>query len=294
MTFRNLAVFLAVCETGSFTAAGHRLYMSQPAVSLSVGELEKEYDTRLFDRLGKTLCLTESGRALEPFARQILQMEREAQKAARGEGGATLRLGCSITVANSLLAPLLKKLEQALPEVLVNVQVANSSGLQAQLLAGQLDLALIEGALADPRLAAQPFYTDELVLLCQNGHPFAGQALTLPQLLSQPLLLREKGSSSREFFDALLAKEELSAAPRWESVSTRALVNAVKEGFGVTVLPRLMVQAELSARLVSVFYLKDISLKRQYKLVCHQNKFLTPAMRTFAALCAEKNFPLQK
>ena len=122
-------------------------------------------------------------------------------------------------------------------------------------------------------------------MLCPVGHPFAGRTVPLAALRDENLILREKGSASRDFLDGLLQMEELRLTPAWQCVSTRAIVKAVQAGFGISILPRLMIRSELARGDVALFSLEGVSLRRRYRILYHQNKFLTPAMEELIRLC---------
>lgn len=287
MTIRHLKIFVAVCEEGSITKAGQRLFIAQPTVSFAVSELEKHYNTKLFDRISKRLYLTDAGRKLLPYAQHIVSMFDEMETGAQGwDAGGTFRIGASVTIGNCLLPDLLKSFAERRPGVDVKVQIDNSEKIEQSVLDNRIDLGLIEGNSHSSQLISQAFRDDELVLLFSPGHRWEMQASVAPdELKGEPFLMRERGSGGREILEGALLLHGIEVDPAWESISTQAIVRAVENGFGVAVLPLLLVKDHLAQGRLLTRPIKGLSLKRKFALIQHRNKYVTDTMQEFLDLC---------
>lgn len=287
MTIRHLKIFVMVCEEGSITKAGQKLFMAQPTVSLAVSELEKHYGTKLFDRISKRLHLTDAGCKLLPYAQHITSMFDEMEAGARDwDSSGTLRIGTSITIGNCLLPGLLKAFEEYRPGVSINIQIDNSEKIEQSVLDNHIDFGLIEGMSHSPSLVSEPFRDDELVLLCAPGHRWAKQQVVKPvELIGEPFLMREKGSGGREILESALLLRDIELEPAWESISTQAIVQAVANGLGVAVLPLLLVENHLAQGALITRPIEGISLKRKFIIIYHKNKYLTGSAKEFIGLC---------
>lgn len=213
------------------TRAAENLYMTQPAVSRSIREMEKHYGARLFERLNQRLYVTESGRRMHAYAVHIVdtfdRMEREMTD---GDERGILRIGASITLGNYDLPALVQKMRQEKPQLRIQATVANAGTLEEMLLDNRLDIALIEGSVASDELVTEPFAQDKLLLILPPDHDLTRKdAIFLSDLMHYDLLLREKGSSGRAFLNTVFESQGLTLSPLWESASTQALVRAVAQ-----------------------------------------------------------------
>lgn len=287
MTIRHLKIFVTVCEEGSISKAGQKLFMAQPTVSFAVSELEKHYGVKLFDRLSKRLYLTDSGRKLLPYAQHIVSMFDEMEVGARNlDSSGTLRIGASITIGNCLIPILLKSFLENRPSVAVKMQVDNSEKIEQSVLDNRIDFGLIEGVAHSSQLVSEAFWDDELVLLFAPGHHWETQVSVMPdELKGEPFLMRERGSGGREILESALLLHDIEIEPRWESISTQAIIRAVADGFGVAVLPFLLAEPHLAQGTLVTRPIEDISLKRKFAIIHHKNKYITGIMQEFIGLC---------
>ena len=271
MTIRHLEIFVQVYREKSITRAAEKLYMTQPAVSVAIRELEKQYDVALFERLGRRLYVTGAGEAL--YARAV-QMLEEFHGLEQGlERKTALRVGGSVTLGNFLLPRVAAEWQMRHPESPLQVTVANGERLQQMLRDNLLDVAVIEGAVNRGELETRPFRQDRLVLVLPQEHPLAVlEHITLAQVLEYPLLVREEGSAGRRCLEQVLARRGLQADRRWESIDTQALLRAVAQGLGVAFLPRELAEGVPS---VVIRTLADEDFCRENVLVWHRHKRLS-------------------
>ena len=287
MTLRHLRIFVAVCQWGGVTAAAEKLYLSQPSVSVAVGELESYYGIRLFDRIGRRLRLTEVGKQFLGYATHIVKLFDELEQRVRNwDELGRLRVGASITIGNYLLPGYTAAFRAHYPGITVHALIDNSEGIERGISDGSLDFALIEGLAHTPQLVTRPFREDELVVICAPGHPLAGCAdVEARELVQYDFIMRERGSAGREIFDSAMLLKGLAVDPVWQSASTQAIVRAVGAGLGLSALPLLLVGEDLEKGTVVRLPVRDLPLKRSFSVLYHRNKYLTPAMLDFIGLC---------
>lgn len=288
MTKKHLSIFAAVFEENSITAAADRLYMTQPAVSLAIRQLEEYYGVRLFERLNRRLAVTDAGQDLYSYAIHILALFDEMETRLRDwDFIGRLRIGASITIGTQLMPKLSKHFQAEHPGIDLHVMIQSSDQLEEKLLKNDLDLALIEGYVHSGHLISEDFFDDSLAVLCHSGHPLlTREHVTAADLKGEKLLMRELASGTREFAQAMLSLHGLNAAsPAWESSSTQAILSAVAEGIGISVLPLRLVDSYRHNDKICRLPVEDMEFKRRFKMVYHKNKFLTPAMKDFMELC---------
>lgn len=279
MTLRHLRVFVAVCENGGITRAAEALHMAQPAVSTTVSELEKYYGASLFDRVNQRLILTELGGELLVKAKRILaEFEDFEQSAILGGENPRLRIGSSLTLGRTLLPRLLHVLKEEHPSLTVSFCIDKTSEIERKIECGELDLGVIEGEPCVENLKKILFGEDSLVAVCAPSYPLT-EKITLKALAESPLLLREKGSASRDLLDAALFKKRLTPTPVLESVSNEAIVLFAKEGHGIAVLPEGIVAqgiVEGSLRRISV---EGARFKRSHYIIMRKSKAFSGACK---------------
>lgn len=283
MTLRHLKIFVAVCNCGSVTAAAQKLYLSQPAASLAISELERYYGICLFDRIGRRLQVTQTGRQFLQYAEHIVNLFDELEHSVRDwDAIGVLRVGASITIGNCLLPGCVKAFQKRYPQVQVRVQVANTGTIEHLVLDNQIDFGLVEGDTRNPYIACEPFCNDNLVLICSPQHPFAKAGeIDVAALTQEVFIMREKGSAGREIFDGILQLQGTQVTPAWESTSTQAVIRAVEAGLGLSVLPHLLVREKLACQALAQVSLRDVPLTRTFSVIRHKNKFLTPYAQAF-------------
>ncbi len=285
MTIRHLQVFSQVCSCGSVTAAAKKLFITQPAASSAIAELEAHYGIRLFDRIGRRLYITETGKRFLDYASHILSLFDELEQVRDWEEGGLLRVGASITVGNHLLPEIVRVFQQQHPAAAVKAVVDNSETIEERVIHNEIDLGLIEGVVHSPQIESRTFFHDRMVLIVPPGYADEREALPVNVLGEFPLLLREKGSAGREIVDGILSVHGIPAEPTWQSVSTQAIVQAVSRGLGISLLPELLVREAAQRGEVSCAELQDVSLERDYSVIWHREKFLSPILREWIRLC---------
>lgn len=297
MTVRHMRIFLAVTENGcNTTKAAQTLMMTQPAVSLAIRELEQYYGVVLFDRIGRRLKITEAGLRFQEYASNICSLFDDMEKSMRDwDAFGQLRVGASITIGSQFLPRYVRTFNVLHPGIRIHALVAPSDLLEQRIMENELDFALIEGVPHNPVLLAEKYMEDHLVVICPNNEAFRGKRqLTQEEFRKQSFLLREQGSGTREVVDQATENAGFHIHPIWEAMSTTALVNAVINGLGISVLPQRMVTNVIEHGLVIPVSVEGIEFKRRFHIICHREKYLTAAARDFLDLCRnyEMDYPL--
>ena len=288
MTLRYLRIFEAVCRHMSITRAAQELYLSQPSVSLAIGELEKKYEVRLFDRIGKKLYLTPAGEELLGYARPLLsQIDDMEQHLRSGARKSILRVGVSMTVGSCLLPACAEQFAGDYPDIRVEALVERTSLIEQKVLENELDIGFVEGLPKAPQLIISPFAEDELAVVCAPDSALLRRgAIRCADLASIPLLLREKGSGTRAVVDNLTDMQGVTLKPLWESMSTLALISGAKRGLGAAILPLRIVQKDLDRGELAILPVQDDHWKVKVFRTQHRNKILDEPAEHWARLMA--------
>ena len=256
MNIRQLEIFLAVCETMSVTETSKRLYLSQPAISKAIRELEADIGILLFDRINGKLHLNEVGKVFRIKADQLME-DFEALKNfdRRSSGKIPLRLGISLTIAMNSLPYAVEQFKIKYPETPLKIYSENVQQVQQRLMNGEIDIAFIEGFESNQGFNTEILSEYPLFLVCSSHSKFAGkEKINRDDMLSLPFLLREKGSTLRDCFDELTHELKADISPVLESINTEVLIKAAQAGMGITVLPEPL----------AVQYLNNGIFKRLY------------------------------
>lgn len=278
MTIRHLKTFCAVCEEGGITRAAEKLCVAQPSVSQTIGELERYYGVSLFDRVGRRLVLTPEGERLRVKAQEAIASFSEFEEAARDTNARhVIRIGSSVTAGQMVLPRLIAAIEATLDRAECRAIADSAAAVEQLVEQGSLDFALVEGSVSRA-LAAEAVFSDRLMAVCSAGMKIKN-TLSPAELVSLPLLLRRRGSASRDLLDERLSALGLKAQPKLSSSSNSVLLAAAREGLGVAVLPEALVAADLSAGRLKEVRIQGLELSRRWFAVRRQDKKFTPVQQ---------------
>ncbi len=276
MVIRYLEILEAIAETGTFTSAARKLYMTQSAVSHAVAELEKQAGTALFERFPKGAVLTPCGASLLEESRSILTACRNLdRRISHLEEHTPVRIVSSITIASFLLPEILRELNTSFPELAFTVQVASANAAIDTLQRGNADIAFWEGAAPRGNFQSILLGSYRLCAACAPDFPLPSETMQPGQLCRCPLLLREPGSAIRDTLDNTLALASLKAEPVWESVNSLALIKAAEAGLGITILPEKLLSDSLQLKKLRMIHLENLSMQNQMLALFHKDKYMT-------------------
>ena len=209
----RLKVFLSVAKNLSFTKASQELFVSQPAITKHIQELETCYQVRLFDRQGNKISLTEAGKLLQEHSEKILEDYKRLEyemHLLHNEYIGDLKLGASTTISQYVLPPLLANFIAKFPQVNLSLLNGNSREIEAALQEHRIDLGLVEGICRLPNLRYTTFLQDELVAVVHTGSKLSLPDEITPEDLSRiPLVLRERGSGTLDVFERALSEHNM-------------------------------------------------------------------------------------
>lgn len=286
-TLRQLEIFVAISRSDSVSRAAEALSLSQSATSSALSEFERQFDLQLFDRVGKSLKINETGQQLLPQAVEILDRAKEIENVLNGHAGfGHMKIGATLTVGNYLATILVARFLHEHPESRIQLQVHNTGTIVQQIANYELDLGLIEGDCNHPDIEVEPWIADELVVFCAPSHSLAKQNnVTLNELLQQPWILREKGSGTRETFDRAFHGHYSNLSIRLELEHTEAIKRAVESGLGIGCISRLALKDAFSRGSLVPIATPELDLKRFFYFLWHKQKYQTTGMREFLNLC---------
>ena len=283
-----LRVFTAVADTGGFTRASDALHLSQPAVSKAVRGLERELGLPLLERGPRAVRLTEAGAALISRARELFAVERSAEeelRALRGLEGGRVRIGASTTIATYLVPPILADFHTRYPAVRLRLVSANTRAIAALVLERRVDVALVEGPVADARLELRHWRTDDLVVIVAAGHRLARRrSIALSQLATEPFIVRERGSGTRDVAERAFVARGLHPPIALTLASTEAITQAVVAGLGLAVVSRAAASDQLALGHLASLRITDFEMRRDLTELRLRGRALGAPAEAFARL----------
>ena len=283
-TLRQLQVFEKVASHLNYSRAAEELYLSQPAVSMQIKQLEENIGLPLFEQMGKKIFLTEAGRELFHYSRNIAQQLAE-MKAVFDEmkgleqGKLTLSV---VNTANYFTPRLLAKFCQMHPNINVILQVANRDAVLKQLADNSTDLAIMGQPPDGLDISAEPFLDNPLVVIAAPTHPLAKlKRVRLAQLAQETFLSREKGSGTRSAMERVFAEHQIQPRISMEMETNEAIKQAVQAGMGLGILSLHSIELELETKRLAMLKVEHFPLLRHWFVAHRANKRLSSAALAF-------------
>ena len=278
MDISALQAFVAVAEACSFSQASDRLYLTQPAISKRVAQLESELDTRLFDRIGRTITLTESGKALLPRARHILLELEDSRRAISNLSGkiaGRLGIGTSHHIGLHRLPPILRHYTASYPDVELDLHFMDSEEACRAVSHGDLELGVVTLPLAPPpELQIRIVWPDPLDFIVYPDHPLISKPspISPAQLCEYPAILPAPGTYTREIIERAFRPYGLHIPIRMGTNYLETIKMMVSVGLGWSVLPRSMLSDDLRVLTIS-----ELHLSRRLGAAWHGGRTLSNA-----------------
>lgn len=296
MELRTVNTFLHVAELHSFSHAARVLGYSQSAVSAQVAQLEAELGAPLFDRVGKTVRLTDAGQTFLGYARSLLTTAQQAQNALRPtkQISGSLRLVLADSLCSAFLPALLQRYHAMCPQVELILRTATANEMLQLTCTNQVDLAYtLDEPLLQANLVLALDEPESICFVAPPSHPLAGRAdVSLEELTKQDFLLTERGMSYRDALDRMLAQRGLSLRPYLEHGSAALLCQMVERGMGLSFLPEYTVHPALSEGRLVRLSVPECRVEMRRQLFYHRDKWLTPQMKVFIELVSGKESSL--
>lgn len=290
MNLRQLELFSLVAELGNVTEAARQLYMTQPAVSQTISDLEESLGLKLFDRLNRKMHLTFAGELLYNYSKKILSLVEEAEghmlEITNNRIG-RLRLGASTTIGIYLLPMLVGQFKRQYHDIQSTFVIDNTAVIEEMLLDNRLDIAYVEGLVHSPEIEVQKVKDDELWLICSPRHEWIKEGKTViepVEIEGQALILREQGSGTREVVEKVLQKHKVNYHPWHVLNNTEAIKRAVMEDIGIAFVSQLAVKEEIDSGRLGRVEIKGIPISREFRLIWHKDKYHTALLTSFIEL----------
>lgn len=288
MLARHIQYFLAVAEHHSFTRAAAALHVSQPALSQQVKLLEENLGAQLFDRSGRTTCLTDAGKAYLEYARRASQELREAKRAIHDVSDlsrGSLRVAVTPTFTTYLVGPLVEAFYSRYPQITLNVQEISQERMEDLILAGELDVGIAFDEIHSPDIDALPLLIETLALVVSRAHPLAQEkSIGLQALSGESLVLLSTEFATREQINRYCRKHGIHPKVRMEANALGAVIEIVRRTTLSTLLPANTAFAHDDLLAIT---LEPERLQRTAVLMQRKNAYQSAATRAFIALAKE-------
>lgn len=288
MDLRRLEVFAKVAELGNFSRAAEALSLTQPTVSEHVRALEDQLGVALLDRLGRGATTTPAGQILLSYALRMLSLAREARQAIdqfQGTMSGELIVGGSTIPGEYVLPALVGTFKSKYPDISISLLIGSSRQVSEWVDDGRVEVGVVGAPPMSKSLEARPLMDDHIVIAVPSGHPWSRRpSVTVDDLRAEPLLLRERGSGSRDAVERALAARGLTfGAFRivGEMGSTQAIKQAVRAGVGVSLISRRAVADECRAGLLTCVAITDLDIRRAFHLVTSRERTRSPLAQAF-------------
>ena len=284
MDLANLNAFIAIAETGSFSGAAERLFLTQPAISKRIASIEQQLKLRLFDRLGREVSLTEAGRALLPRAYQILNVLDDTRRALNnlnGEVSGRLTLATSHHIGLHRLPPLLREFTRTYPKVALDIQFLDSEVAYDEILHGRAELAVITLA-PEPHslIRAVPVWDDPLDFVVAPEHSLTRQkAVSMADIARHPAVFPGGNTFTHHIVHRLFEAQGLTPNIAMSTNYLETIKMMVSIGLAWSVLPRTMLDEQVAS-----IALPGIQLTRQLGYIVHTERTLSNAAHAFMTL----------
>jgi DNA-binding transcriptional LysR family regulator len=295
MDTRQLAAFCAVVERKSFSEAAERLGVSQPAVSQQIRSLEERVGQQLLDRSGRRVEPTEAGNRLYRSAQRLLALERQLLEDVAGDAEGPLRgqlaIGASTGPGGTVVPVLLCEFAEANPEVTVDLTISDTQTIVDRVARRELELGIVGATPRNRSVAYEPFFRDEVVLVCPPGHAFAGKTVSLDDLRGERLIAMQEGAGVRQVIDDELREKGMRLRDldvRLELGLQESVKSAVEAGHGVTFISRTAVEPELARGTLAAARVRGLEPSREISLVRAAGRVSTRVADAFVGFARER------
>ncbi len=295
MDTRQLAAFCAVVERKSFSEAAERLGVTQPAVSQQIRSLEDRVGQQLLDRSGRRVEPTEAGNRLYRSAQRLLALERQLLEDVAGEAEGPLRgqlaMGASTGPGGTVVPVLLCEFAEANPDVTVDLTISDTQTIVEQVARRELELGVVGATPRNRAVAYEPFFHDEVILVCPPDHPFAGKTVALDDLRGRRLIVMQEGAGVRQ----VIEDELREAGTRLRDLEVRlelglqeSVKSAVEAGHGVTFISRTAVERELASGVLAEARVRGLEPSREISLVRAAGRVSTRVADAFVEFARDR------
>ncbi len=275
ITIQQLEILIALVETGSFTAAAGRLFLSQPSLTKQIQNLEQAAGTQLVNRGSTGISLTPEGRIIYDYAKRIIRLREDARERVarvKNQEAGHIYVSASTTPATHILPGLLSRLKDTHPDIQVHLQMHDSEDTLQIVLNDQAEIGFLGKEPSNRKLIVEQLWKDRLVLAAPVGHPLAKlPKVTIEDLKKAPFIIREKGSGTRDIVEQCLQKYLDTSLAQLNVIiemgSSEAVKEAILSGLGVSILSIFAIKRELSQGLLAAININNSCMERHFYLI---------------------------
>jgi len=287
MNVDSLKMFCLVVDVGSISKAARLSFVSQPAVTRQIRQLEELYKAPLFERTAGKLTLSDAGEILYPYAKEIVEYSKRSFEAIQeimiGKQ-AVLNVGASLTIGEYLLPDLLGTFSKNYPELKFNLSIGNTPNILTKLENNDIDIAFVEGAVENNEFIIEKFADDELILVTSTNHRWKDKhQIQIHELPEEKMIWRESDSGTRQIVENLLYEygvlDKIKSA--MELGSYQSIKSAVEADLGVSILPKIAVARELNFGILQEIKVSNLNISRDLWMVQKNHRFKKTSLRYF-------------
>lgn len=296
MNLKQLEILCKIIEKRSFSRAAGEVHLSQPTLTEHIKSLESEFNLKLLDRLGREVVPTKAGEILCRYAERIISLTNEAKQSIdrfREDLHGDLSIGASTIPGEYILPHLLFKFRRKHPRISLTVIIEDTGGIIERVLSNQAELGIVGARVASAKLDYHRFVEDELVLVLPVNFACNTEFFTLDRLQELPFILREEGSGTQIFINRIFEKFGINTK-RFNVVarlgSSNAVIQAVKDGVGVSIVSKRAVEEELRRETLKFIPIKGVELLRRFYVVLRQGRTISPLSEAFMSFLLDKKF----
>ena len=291
MNERKLRIFYEVAEKLNMTEVAEKLYISQPAVSQTILELENELGIKLFDRINRRLYLTNEGEIFLNYVRRILNMYDDSIRSLKDINSlktGKLKIGASTTIGIYILPDIIGKFTKAYKGIDTSIAIENTKLISDMILENSIDFAFVERPVYNEEIIKENFCNDELVFITSPEHPWSNKdKISIDEINKEKIIMREMGSGTREVFESYMTANNVNYNIAFELGNTEAIKKAVEAGLGISCISKRCIKNEINSNTLSWTKLKEFEIKRKLILIYHKDKFLSTLLKTFIKFALE-------
>lgn len=283
MELRQIITFVTIIDQQSFSRAADVLGYTQAAVTIQIRQLEEEFHTRFFDRVGKHIKLTPPGQEFEAYAREILHQDEKAHKALTGSvsRGYALHIGTQESLLAYKLPALIRHFYIHFPDILLKVTTGTPQELSDMLDHNHIDMMyLLDHSLQDARWM-KIMEIESPIVFVASAHSYLARAasVNLKELLALPLFLTEEGFSYRKALDNLFLSNQMEVRPFFETMNTDVIIRLISANQGVSFLPFFAVEESIKRGELALVNVEGVSMSMYRQMFYHKNKWVTEEMK---------------
>ena len=294
MNIKQLEIFVTIATTGSFSKGAEAACITQSTASQHIATLEDTCGIRLLDRTGRGAIPTEAGKIMLVHARQVLKSLKETEQAMlqfRQADGVELYVGGSTIPGTYLLPKAIALLRSRQPGIKVKIEIGDSSEVIEKLIEERIEIGIVGTTADDKSFVSEALGHDEILLVAHKEHGWCQRSVVQPEeLLSEPIIMREKGSGTNDVVTAALRQQGINTSDLTACVtisSSEAIKQAILAGCGVAFISEMAVREELKQGDLVSIQLAGISISRSFYLIQRKGRTLSPAAEAFSVLLRE-------